>query len=59
MMSTENKPSVKRSEMAFLFAIVLGLMLGIFIKKIRVGLLIGLILGGLIVFTGWLRTNKR
>ena len=50
---------MKRSEMAFLFAIVLGLMLGIFIKKIRIGLLLGLVLGGLIVFTGWLRTNKR
>ena len=58
-MSNEGKPSVKRSEMAFLFAIVLGLMLGIFIKKIRIGLLLGLVLGGLIVFTGWLRTNKR
>ena len=58
-MSNEGKPSVKRSEMAFLFAIVLGLMLGIFIKKIRIGLLLGLVIGGLIVFTGWLRTNKR
>ncbi len=58
-MSTERKPSIRRSEMAFLFAIVLGLLLGIFIKKIRIGLLIGLILGGLIVFTGWLRVKKR
>lgn len=58
-MSTERKPSVRRSEMAFLFAIVLGLLLGLFIKKIRIGLMLGLILGGLIVFTGWLRVNKR
>ena len=59
MMSSERKPSVRRSEMAFLFAIVLGLLLGIFIKRIRLGLLIGLALGGLIVFTGWLRMNKK
>ncbi len=58
-MSTERKPGVRRSEAAFLFAIVLGLALGIFIKKIRLGLLLGLLLGGFIVFTGWLRTNKR
>ena len=58
-MSTERKPGIRRSETAFLFAIVLGLALGIFIKKIRVGLMLGLILGGLIVFTGWLRINKR
>ncbi len=58
-MNTERKPSIRRSEMAFLFAIVLGLLLGIFIKKIRIGLIIGLILGGIIVFTGWLRANRR
>ncbi len=58
-MNTERKPGIRRSEMAFLFAIVLGLLLGIFIKKIRIGLIIGLILGGIIVFTGWLRTNRR
>lgn len=58
-MSTERKPGIRRSEMAFLFAIVLGLLLGIFIKKIRLGILLGLILGGIIVFTGWLRVKKR
>lgn len=58
-MNNERKPSVRRGEMAFMFAIVLGLMLGIFIKKIRIGLILGLILGGLIVFTGWIRVNKR
>jgi len=56
---SEQKPSVRRGEMAFIFAIVLGLLLGIFIKRIRVGLLIGIGLGLLIVFTGLLRSTKR
>ncbi len=58
-MSTVRKPSIRRSEMAFLFAIVIGLVVGILIKRIRIGILLGLVLGGLIVFTGWLRVNKR
>jgi Kef-type K+ transport system membrane component KefB len=58
-MSTERKPSVRRSEMAFIFAIVIGLVVGILIKRIRIGILLGLVLGGLIVFTGWLRVKKR
>jgi len=58
-MSKERKPSVRRSEMAFLFAIVIGLVVGILIKRIRIGILLGLVLGGPIVFTGWLRVNKR
>lgn len=45
--------------MAFLFAIVLGLALGIMIKKIRIGILIGLVLGFMIVLTGWLRTTRK
>jgi len=45
--------------MAFIFAIVIGLLLGIFIKKIRVGMLIGVVLGVLILMTGWLRTTRK
>ena len=55
----EGKPDTKRGEAAFIFAIVLGLALGIMIKKIRIGLLIGLVMGILIVFTGWLRTTRK
>ena len=58
-MADQRKPNIRRGEMAFIFAIVLGLALGIFIKRIRIGLLIGLVLGGLIVFTGLLRSTKR
>jgi len=56
---TEKKPDARRGEMAFLFAIVLGLLLGVFIKRIRVGLMIGIALGLLIVFTGLLRSTRR
>ncbi len=58
-MSTERKPDVRRSEMAFIFAIVIVLVVGILIKRIRIGILLGLVLGGLIVLTGWSRVNKR
>jgi hypothetical protein len=55
----ETKPDTNRGEVAFLFAILLGLALGIFIKRIRIGLLIGIALGLLIVFSGRLRTKGR
>ncbi|HEX2845662.1 MAG TPA: hypothetical protein VHN59_03860 [Chitinophagaceae bacterium] len=58
-MATEKKPDARRGEMAFIFAIVLGLLLGFFIKRIRIGLMIGLVLGLLIVFTGLLRSTRR
>jgi hypothetical protein len=51
-MSTEKKRDIRRGEVAFMFAIVLGLLLGLFIRRIRVGLVIGLGLGLLIVFLG-------
>ena len=37
--------SQRRREIGFIVAIVLGLLLGFFIKRVRVGLLIGLVLG--------------
>ncbi|MGB3007708.1 MAG: hypothetical protein WBC06_14420 [Chitinophagaceae bacterium] len=58
-MSEERKPSIRRGEMAFIFAIILGLALGIMIKKVKIGILIGLVLGILILFTGWLRTKRK
>ncbi len=58
-MGAQQKPDVRRGEMAFIFAIVLGLALGIVIKKIRIGILIGLVLGIMIVLTGWLRSTRK
>ena len=48
-----------RSEVAMWLAIVLGLILGMLIKRVRLGLLLGLFLAGLIVFTGWLRSSRK
>ena len=58
-MAQERKPNIRRGEMAFIFAIIIGLVVGILIKKVRIGILIGLILGTLIVLTGWLRTIRK
>ncbi len=57
-MAQERKPDQKRGDMAFIFAIILGLALGIAIKKIKVGIIIGIALGIFVVFTGWMRSNK-
>ncbi len=58
-MKEQRKPDPRRGDIAFIFAIILGLVLGIAIKKIRIGLLLGLGLGIFIVFTGWMRSNKK
>jgi hypothetical protein len=58
-MAQDRKPSIRRGEMAFIFAIILGLVVGILIKRVRIGILLGLALGGAIVFLGWTRMNKK
>ncbi|NDF98128.1 MAG: hypothetical protein EB101_04220 [Chitinophagia bacterium] len=58
-MASANSPKSRtRSDMAFYVAIVGGLLLGILIKKVRVGLLLGLVLAAIIVFTGWIKTKR-
>ena len=59
MAREERQPDTKRGEVAMIFAIVIGLLLGIFIKKIRVGLIIGVVIGLLIVFSGLLRSPRK
>jgi hypothetical protein len=59
MAGTERKPDARRGEAAFMFAIVLGLALGFMIKRIRVGIVIGMVLGGLMVMMGWLRSTRK
>jgi hypothetical protein len=39
------KPDTTRGNVAFLFVIVLGIVLGIFIRRVQIGLIIGLALG--------------
>lgn len=41
----EKKPDQKRGFISFTFLIILGLIIGIFIKRVQLGLIIGLVLG--------------
>jgi mannose/fructose/N-acetylgalactosamine-specific phosphotransferase system component IIC len=58
-MNKERKPDIRRGELAFIFAIVLGLLVGIFIRRIRVGLIIGVALGLIIVGLGASRSSRK
>ena len=57
-MSTNQKPNTRRGEVSLLFAIVMGVVLGVFIKNIRIGLIIGIVLGVVILLLGWFRSSK-
>jgi len=41
----EKKPDQKRGMISFGFVIILGLVIGIFIKRVQLGLIIGLAIG--------------
>lgn len=41
----ERKPDQKRGFISFTFLIIVGLIIGIFLKRVQLGLLIGLALG--------------
>ena len=41
----EKPPDRKRGNIGFAFAIILGLIIGIFIKRVQLGLVIGLAIG--------------
>lgn len=41
----ERKPDQTRGFISFAFVIILGLVLGIFLRNVRIGLIIGLLLG--------------
>lgn len=49
----------QRSDIAFLFSIVIGVGLGLLVKRITIGLFIGLLIGGMIFLTGWLRNTRK
>lgn len=41
----EKKPSSNRGYIAFVFVVLLGYIIGFFLKQVKVGLVIGLVLG--------------
>jgi F0F1-type ATP synthase assembly protein I len=49
----ERKPDTNRGYIALVFVIVLGYIIGIFLKKVTLGLIIGLMLG--LLGSGFLR----
>ncbi|MFM7671733.1 MAG: hypothetical protein ACKO6Q_03975 [Bacteroidota bacterium] len=57
--SMNKQAKQSRSEWAMWLAILLGLLLGMLIKRVRLGILLGLFLAGLIVFTTWLRQSRK
>lgn len=56
---SDKKRKSSREEISLIFAIVIGLVLGTLIKKIRLGIIFGLILGGFLIFSGWLNARKK
>jgi hypothetical protein len=44
-MNTKQQADITRRNMAGIFAIVLGLALGLFVRNIKIGLIVGLVLG--------------
>ena len=57
-MSDKSK-GIRRGEMAFMVPIVIGLVLGMLVKRVRLGLVLGLIVGSMIVFLGWIAVKKK
>ena len=53
------KSKAGRTDTALIFAIIIGLAIGILTKRIRLGIILGLFIGGAIVFLSWLRTQKK
>ena len=49
---------IRRGEMAFFVAIILGLVIGLLVKKVRFGLLLGLFVGLGIVFLNNFRGKR-
>ncbi|MBD0377890.1 MAG: hypothetical protein ICV51_19965 [Flavisolibacter sp.] len=41
----ERKPDAKRANIAFVFLIIVGLVIGFLIRRVHIGLLIGLAMG--------------
>lgn len=52
----ERKPDQKRANVGFIVAIIVGLAIGIFIRRVHFGLMIGLVLG--LVSSGLMRRSR-
>ena len=52
-----DKPDQKRGEIAFFFIIILGLVIGFLIKRVHIGLIIGLVMG--LLASGLMRRRQK
>jgi len=44
-MRTTGKPDAKRARIAFIFIVLLGYILGFFLKRVQFGLILGVVMG--------------
>ena len=58
-MAAEKKTGIRKDEVAYIFAIILGLVIGILIKRVRVGLMIGFVLCVLMGLSTILRFTRK
>ena len=54
---SERKPDEKRGSISFILVIIVGYIIGLFLKRVQIGLLIGLALG--LLGSGLLRRRDR
>ena len=52
----EKKPDEKRGTISFLLLIIAGYVIGLFIKRVQIGLIIGLVIG--LLSSGFLRRRS-
>jgi Kef-type K+ transport system membrane component KefB len=55
----DKKSKASRLEASIMVAMVLALILGIAIKRVRLGIVLGLIIAGVIVLLSWIKSQKR
>ena len=55
----EQTKGLRKGEVAYIIAIVLGLLIGFLVKKIRVGVFISLALCLVIALSGWFRFTRK
>lgn len=55
----EKTKGLRKSEVAYLVAIVLGLVIGALIKRVRIGIFISLALCLVIALSGWFRFTRK
>lgn len=58
-MPSPQKNAIRRRELTMYVAIALGLIIGLLVKRVRIGILAGLIIGILIIITGSLNRPRK